>query len=470
MNPILMELIYKYKTDIDANKFENLVYDSLSKGVFDEIISIFEDPDLPPKVFSELTALTTLPHTFSIDTAFMPSYLRKAHFAVWLRKFGQLLDKIIDSRFPKWNCYRANISIEFSDEEKANRYGSLTIDEVKEIIRDTWGKHKEIEEILSKISSLDDYRKLIQELMGAIHLIYRNEECESPEKLHSLLNEMEFEMPVLGEYINEDKKIILYTINIEKAADKCGNIPSREFEKVFIHELFHAYHYLDDKEELLKRRDYTASVVKESLASAFEWFYCVENKIKGADELKSSWDKHSVVFYPYSGAKNLLSETTKRFASWEHPLDTTEFRAIFAYSLDNMDSALRHLLDSHDFYKIKNLILYREKKAGVLNSRKAFDDLMKQDAIGEIAHREIPSIIRKNRLLIPQLMDLDYSKNNFHATQYPILSTSPMLDKAGRKKSYSDPVHTIGNQEFYLSAQWNEKQLDFLLDWIWANR
>ena len=40
MNPILMELIYKYKTDIDANKFENLVYDSLSKGVFVHLVLI----------------------------------------------------------------------------------------------------------------------------------------------------------------------------------------------------------------------------------------------------------------------------------------------------------------------------------------------------------------------------------------------------------------------------------------------
>ena len=433
--------------------------------MFDDLIHDFEEVGI------SLDSLTVLPRTFSIDADSIPSYLREAHFAAWLRKFSQLLDEIFDKySMPKWDYYRSNISIEFSDEEKANRYGSLTIEEAKEIIRDTWGKHEEIEGILSKINSTEDYRNLIQELMRAIYRIHRDEDCENPEKLHSLLNELEFEMPVLGEYINNDKKIVLYTINIEKAAKNHENIPSREFEKVFIHELFHAYHYLDDKEELVNRHDYTASVVKESLASAFEWFYCVKNEIKGADDLKSSWDKHSVEFYPYSGAKNLLSETTKRFASWEHPLDTTEFRVILAYSLDNMDSALRDLLDSYDFYKIKNLILYREKKAGVVNSRKAFDDFMKQDAIGEIAHREIPSIIRKNRLLIPQLMDLDYSKSNFHATQYPILSTSPMLDKAGRKKSYSDPVHTIGNQEFYLSQQWNEKQLDFLLDWIWANR
>ena len=466
MNQILKKLLKKHtsipKSDFDNENFDDLIYECLSENVFDDMEQVFSMAEI-----SIPSEAIKLPSGFHITTTFMPSYLREAHFVAWLRKFGQLLDKIIDSSFPKWTCFRANITIEFSDEEKANRYGSLTIDEVKEIIRETWGKHKEIEEILSKISSLDDYRKLIQELMEAIHRIYRDEDCKNPEKLHSLQNEMEFEMPVLGEYINEDKKIILYTINIEKSANKCGNIPSREFEKVFIHELFHAYHYLDDKEELVKRRDYTASVVKESLASAFEWFYCVENKIKGADELKSSWDKHSVVFYPYSGAKNLLSETTKRFASWEHPLDTTEFRAIFAYSLDNMDSALRHLLDSYDFYKIKNLILYREKKAGVLNSRKAFDNFMGED-IGKIVQREIPVIVKNNKYLREKLLDKDYCQTTFKMS-YPVLSlTREFL--SGQYRYYEDSIIYYGN-EYFLCSEWDKRRhLNRLLDWLWANR
>lgn len=358
MNPVLKELIEKHNNaldDINSNEFVNLVYDSLSIGMFDDLIDVFNEIEKP------LDSLTVLPRTFSIGTASMPSYLREAHFAVWLKKYTQLLDEIIDKRsLPKWNYYRSNISIEFSDEEKANRYGSLTIEEVKEIIRDTWGKHKEIEEILSRINSSEDYRKLLQELMRTIHRIYRDEDCENPEKLHSLLNELEFEMPVLGEYINNDKKIVLYTINIEIAADKYGNIHSREFEKVFIHELFHAYHYSEDKEELVKRRDYTASVVKESLASTFEWLYCDKNEIKGADDLKSSWDKYPVVFYPYSGARGLLFEIGH--FTGKYKLDAEKFCNVFDLSLKDFDSALRELLAKYNFYEIKNLSLYREKE------------------------------------------------------------------------------------------------------------
>ena len=105
-------------------------------------------------------------------------------------------------------------------------------------------------------------------------------------------------------------------------------------------------------------------------------------------------------------------------------------------------------------------------------TKRSFDTLMKQDLISVIAQREITSIIRqkKNRRLIPQLMDLNYSNKNFHATQYPILATAPMLDSAGREKSYADPVLRIGKTNYYLTAQWNKDHLDLLLDWIWQHR
>lgn len=95
-----------------------------------------------------------------------------------------------------------------------------------------------------------------------------------------------------------------------------------------------------------------------------------------------------------------------------------------------------------------------------------------KDKISVIAQREIPSIIRqsKNRRLIPQLLDLGYSYNNFHMTQYPVLSTAPMYDNSGNLKSYTDPILRIGNTSYYMSAQWSERYIDLLLDWIWANR
>ena len=161
--------------------------------------------------------------------------------------------------------------------------------------------------------------------------------------------------------------------------------------------------------------------------------------------------------YPYSGAQYLIDSASLLLIDFD-------FCNVFQMSLTDMDGALRVLLPLHLFYAIKN------HKA--IDMRLAFDKLMKKDPIGVIAHREITSIIRKpeNRLLIPDLMDLSYSNKHFHATQYPILAIAPMLDKAGRKKSYSDPVHSYGKKEFYLTQQWSEDQLDLLLDWIWEHR
>ena len=111
MNSILWNLINKYEADINASKFENLVYDSLSLDLFDDLIHDFKEVGI------SLDSLTVLPRTFSIDADSISSYLREAHFAAWLRKFSQLLDEIFDKySMPKWDYYRSNISIEFSDE------------------------------------------------------------------------------------------------------------------------------------------------------------------------------------------------------------------------------------------------------------------------------------------------------------------------------------------------------------------
>ena len=59
MNPILVELIKKHLPDIDANKFENLVYDSLSAGVFDDLMYVFDEVGLS----SGLTSITEPPST-----------------------------------------------------------------------------------------------------------------------------------------------------------------------------------------------------------------------------------------------------------------------------------------------------------------------------------------------------------------------------------------------------------------------
>ena len=170
----------------------------------------------------------------------------------------------------------------------------------------------------------------------------------------------------------------------------------------------------------------------------------------------------------------MLSATGKYSDSYH--LNCEKFRNIFKESLEDMDAAMRELLNNADFYEIKNATQLKNKivKETVKSDlRAAFDELMKQDAIGIIAQREIPSIIRqsKNRLLIPCLLDIDYCYRTFNLTQYPVLATSPMYDDSGRVRSYIDPVLRLGKTNYYLCAQWDKnRHLEPLLNWIWENK
>ena len=101
-----------------------------------------------------------------------------------------------------------------------------------------------------------------------------------------------------------ENEIVLYVLSIEEYARKNKLSAPEVFEEVFIHELFHAYHYNDKDEELLERNDYTSKVVKESLASFFECFYCYVNKISNYKLVTDSWKANNVYRYPYSGAKH----------------------------------------------------------------------------------------------------------------------------------------------------------------------
>lgn len=398
-----------------------------------------------------------------INYSQMPPYLSKSIFDDWFKNFNRALVKI---GLSEWDYSNADIEIEFSDEEKTETHGIISLEDVKEKIKKIWKIDERIEGILSQINNVDDYfnPQTSSRLAENIHGNNQNDSCDKiREILDKLFGEVYFNEYVLGEYCHTKKRIVLYTKNIEHVAIH-GRSTVQNFEVTFIHELFHAYHYRDDDREIRLRRDYTSTVVKESFAAAFEWNYCIEYRIAGDRELWWKWQKYSVITYPYSGAQYLIDETA-------YKLQATDFRVIFKMSLTDMDQSLR-TLTLIEFYDIKNLIQYCEKEVKVTDLRAAFNQLMKQDSIGTIAHREITSIIRKpkNRLLIPKLMDLGYSKKHFHATQYPILAMSPMVDSAGRTRSYADPVHRLGKKEFYLNQQWNEDQLDLLLDWIWTYR
>ena len=83
------------------------------------------------------------------------------------------------------------------------------------------------------------------------------------------------------------------------------------------------------------RGDYTAEVVKESLAAYFESCYDPEYD-------RSAWFINSPANWPYAGARYI---TDKLF-----------FAEIFLMSLTDLDAALRKLLecDMDEFYDVKN--------------------------------------------------------------------------------------------------------------------
>ena len=399
----------------------------------------------------------------------LPSYLSARNFNEWYTKISTTA-KNIGLSVPVSD----DLMISFSDTEKTRIFGSLSVEEAKNKIREKWNISERANDLLDGLQTPEDFHEsqLASPLAEEISAANRDqkETYESVRaQLEDIFDMVAFKQLILGEYIHP-QIIVLYTKNIEHTQQAPGEKRTLEqiYEEVFAHEMFHAYHYQNEPEELVERMDYTSRVVKESLAAAFEWAYCVENKIPKADDLRYDWDRYSVITYPYSGAKHLLQPVHHKAMVC---LDKTAFCDVFHTSLVDMDRALRMLV-SDEFYRIKNLIHYREKKVISTDLRAAFDTLMKQDLISVIAQREITSIIRqkKNRRLIPQLMDLNYSNKNFHATQYPILATAPMLDSAGREKSYADPVLRIGKTNYYLTAQWNKDHLDLLLDWIWQHR
>lgn len=403
-----------------------------------------------------------------VNISQMPSYLSKSLFDDSLGNFNHLLVKI---GLSPWNIYKHDISIAFSNEKKRKQYGTLTIEELKDIIRDIWGNHKEIEEILDKIDTHDAYRKCIQELIHNIYLIYPDRNCKNPEELYAFLEDVAFEISVLGEYFDNEKRIVLYTLNIEKAADDHSNPLPLEFEKVFIHELFHAYHYGDYIEELVERHDYTSLVVVESLASAFEWAYCEENKIAGSDDLQNSWFNYPIIRYPYSGAKRLLSDVTP--LAGHHSLNNKKFSEVYNKSLTDMDGALRILLLSYDFYRIKNLI-YSHKKEIVVKSKTCstytdFCIAMKEKKLGQIVKEEIPPIISKNPSLANDLLEEKYCRKNFSISA-SMLSDTQVFLPCGDRKYYANPMVNANGNMYYLYMHWRESHRKAVLNWIWTHR
>lgn len=116
---------------------------------------------------------------------------------------------------------------------------------------------------------------------------------------------------ILGEYYSKEKKIVLYVENMKKVINK-DRKSEHDLEDLFlsvlIHELFHAVHDKYCEEYNIPFGQQEHEIITESLAAAFEYYFCdkVLNNTYLMSKLKDSWEKHSVLVYPYSGARSMV--------------------------------------------------------------------------------------------------------------------------------------------------------------------
>ena len=239
----------------------------------------------------------------------IPSCLNKNLIEKWFLSFGELLfglnKKEIDKLFMQTydidifnseselyadakRYVRVEPALVFSDDVELREYPNI----IEEIF-DTWpnlsdNAKKQIKELIKE--NIEDVTYLYEAISGIIcedlDLDYDSVSDEVTDILKTsvyLNNNSSF--VVLGKYLPSANVIVLYVKAIEDAAKHSKNTLLQIYEEVFVHELLHWFNYALMKsqgleDELMNRFDYTASVVKESLAAFYEHEYCLNNNIK----------------------------------------------------------------------------------------------------------------------------------------------------------------------------------------------
>lgn len=384
----------------------------------------------------------------------LPSYLNPSLFNKWLDKFNAAIKAMFD-----FGPFNEDIYVIFSDKHKTKTAGSYSIDEIKKLIQSLWKANKEVEDILSGVNEYVDYLEIAEKLAGRIAELNDVSYDDVRDTIDGWFDQISYTYNVLGQYLFKGE-IVLYVKNIEASLE--SNTLEQAFEEVFIHELFHAYHYRNDDTELLCRNDYTKEVVLESLASFFEVEYCKKYNIYNYYSIQKSWFMHPLFSYPYSGAKDVH--------------DYSRFVNIFNESLVDADIALRNLVSLDEFYKIKNMvdIIYRSKdvfapltesgrKIYIVCQNKSFDEekvgylfapddskhhLLKEANSGDIIiHTHNSKIVAFSVVTKPAYYSTDsFSRHlagNYLETDYCILNNPIPLNLFTSKPGYPIKIGTI---------------------------
>lgn len=274
----------------------------------------------------------------------LDNILQPYDFEEWINKFDILHYKPITDYVRALQTDEVSLTISFSSEKVKNCYG---IKSVKEEILKRWN-HNKIKEILNEDCKFDE--SLIEYLAGCIREIY-DEDIEEVLAILHCWSKIEGILK-LGSYNHKDKTIILYKTAIMQEVRK-NYIPFRVIcEDVFVHELFHAFHYAYASQsnkpscDITARHDYTSIVVKEALASRYELEYCSKYGICDiVCGLQDTWRNTIPDVFPYAAARYLKNSA--------HIIQVLEA------SVDDMDVALRRMLDNAPpmvFYDIKNSV------------------------------------------------------------------------------------------------------------------
>ena len=329
----------------------------------------------------------------NIDTTNMPTYLSEYLIVTdwyidFLAFFECLLNK--ELKFDKFS----NVIVEFSNDIIKEKFG-IPFEKIKKIIIKKYGNNKEINEILDKLKEGINPNYIGQLAEIICHYNHNVDYNTVKDELESLFELFGCTSTILGQYINNTKTIILYTKAIEECATRNELEKEEVFKSTFIHEFFHAAHYIDaDSEEIIKRNDYTSKIVKESLASRFEAFYCKILGITYYKLIEDSWNRYSVFVYPYSGAKFIESSTS--------------FSKIYELSISDMDGALRLLLPKDEFYAFKN-----KKENRIFTLKKKEIRMSKATSSRDYSKYEFDGNMYSKNQLVLAVVKKYFSENSF---------------------------------------------------------
>ena len=251
-------------------------------------------------------------------------------------------------------------------------------------------------------------------------------------------------MKILGTYNHKKKLITIYLRNIDDDND---------IAYVFIHEFFHAIHYLlrdlkDPKHSSFIKDENKIDIVLESFASYFE--YCVAEafeNFKYIDKLKLLLKRNPLPYYPYSGIKYIKFD---------------EFKKILGTSLLSADCAYDMFIPKYINPKQDVRIKIAVPKT-ITRKIISFGNKSLSDKIVLI----FATLLLSGNLefyQLRQLCEVDFCQTNFGRNNYPIfLSRKAYLSLSELEQNLYSSKEYRG---YRIYTKWSKKEANKVFDYL----